>query len=72
MNAVEEQRAADYRAEQAHIAQLRVARCKALHGSVSARAALTANWTPFLMVDALVAEDECLDDGCGTFGPQTN
>jgi hypothetical protein len=72
VNLAEEQRAADYRAEQAHLARLRVARCAGLHGDPSARAALTANWAPFLMVDAIVEDDDCLTDGCGPFGPQTN
>jgi hypothetical protein len=44
----------------------------ALAGDPVARAALTANWAHFLMVDAIVEVDDCLTDGCGPFGPQTN
>lgn len=70
----EEQRAADYRALQATRARNRVQRCAALHGNVSARAALTTNWAPLMQVDALVPEDDevGIQDGCGPFGPQTN
>jgi len=57
----EEQRAANYRAEQIARVNATVARRKALHGSEEARAALAANWAPVTVPDPGF-DVPCVDD----------